>query len=771
VRTVLYCESICCPAEEPIIRKILMPVDGVRSVKVNAITRTIVVLHCLSLVNPALLCKLLNHSNLKSRIQKTTADLDEIDHADFDGSRPHNQLPPWNVLLGSFFFIVGLLQFLTDDHGGNQWMPENPFAWFRIASWISILLTVFPILHKALISLSFGLMDTNVLMSIAVIGAIVIQEYFEASAVVILFSLADFLQARASEKAKSALAEIIALRPEVATLANSGEIVNVEKIKVGTEVIVKSGDKIPLDGVIVSGETALDESNLTGESRPLRKGKDDKVFAGTVNVGNGFVIVKSTALSADSSVSKLGDLVEQAANQRSDTEQFVETVAKIYTPLILLIAILFATIPCIYSVEGTHAEWAKTSLVLLVIACPCALVISTPITYVSGLTEAARHGILIKGGRYLEALGRVAAVALDKTGTLTEGVFTVAEYKIFNNRAIDEHYFFSMLLTIEQFSSHPIAVAICNYSKGKSAQSLGEVTDFQTIKGQGIRAQLQGKLIHIGNRGMLSRLGIEVGFDEANWWEIQGGTIAWVVVDRNVIGVLSARDVVRREAAEAVALLQGLGLRTYMLTGDNQGSAESVRRETLVEEVFANLTPNDKVARLLEIRKRQEFLSRGCCGLRKGKIATFMMVGDGVNDAPALALADVGFAMGSTGTVVALETADGGLMDTDLRKLHKAIVLGRACVSKINQNIFLSIVTKLVVFSMALVGYQFLWLAIVTDVGTMLLVTLNSVSLLTARKTAEKCDHPERHLDGVHRDEKVHNQINKAGHIKHSSLK
>ena len=567
-------------------------------------------------------------------------------------------------------------------------------------------------------------------------------------------------------------------------MASSLQRVPVERLLVGDIVAVKSGDKIPVDGVVESGSSSINEANLTGESRPVQKVPGDTVHAGTVNVAGGYLTVRTTALSKDSAVARLVKLVQQAQAESSPTEQLVMKVAKVYTPLVVSSAIILATIPWAFGPEIGMA-YMRTALVVLIIACPCALVISTPLTYVCGLAHAARVGILVKGGQHLETLGHVKALALDKTGTLTTGRFELEHLESIpmDGCRLSRDILLQLMLSVEVSASHPMAAAICESCKAEGATPIKDVEGFMNVKGEGVRALVtvpqlfgesgemsQAKLIEIGNARMLKRINggknISSFLSEdlearASELESKGGTVGWLCIDGVPAAMYSVADSPRPEAAAAVKMLHALNVKTVMLTGDNEGSAAAVSKVTGVQSFHASLLPQDKLHHIKCLRNDKliaagrsglcEFFRR-CCDRRRhsypedgtpdesGKrtrraaeptgTSVIGMVGDGVNDAPALALASVGIAMGATGTVAAMETADVTLMDTDLRKLAKAIRLGRMTVRKIEENIVFSIVSKIAVFIIALAGYPHLWLAIACDVGGMLLVTLNSSSLL-----------------------------------------
>ena len=615
----------------------------------------------------------------------------------------------------------------------------------------AILLCLPPLVPRAFGSLRRKVVDINTLMILAVLGAVAIGDYTEGAAVVVLFALSDWLEMRATAKVRNEIASLVALCPQTAVLADNGQSVPVEDLGVGVSVLVRGGDKVPVDGVVTAGRSALDESNLTGESRPIAKGVGDTVSAGTMNIGNSTLTVESRARAEDSAVSRLVKLVEDAQMKRSPTEQLVQTIAKYYTPAVVVLALLLASIPWAWGPE-VGEDWLKRSLVLLVVACPCALVISTPITYVCGLAHGARCGILFKGGKYLESFAKIKTIAMDKTGTLTEGAFALTGLRVLadaqGRRQMDRKNILKLIASLERLSEHPIAAAMCSVALREGVEPDTDVADFAVIPGEGIEGRIRGRLVAIGNARMAKRLGWDAhlgktGEAQFSQWEQEGGTAGFVgQVDGPLYAIFSASDKPRREAAEAVAMLKKLGVDVIMCTGDSANCAHSVARQLGVTTVRSDLLPGDKVDEVTRLKAPSASGGTGCCG-GKPRATAVGMVGDGVNDAPALAAADVGIAMGVTGTVVAMETADVALMDTDLRKLAKGIRIGRMASRKIKENVAISLVTKLAVIVLTLMGHSILWVAIVSDVGAMLVVTLNGMTLLgkpNKKVTAKECE-------------------------------
>jgi Cd2+/Zn2+-exporting ATPase len=753
-RTTLRVDGMCCASEVPIIHKMLDRLNGIENVSVDVLGKSATIVHFASISSPQSLADALNSAGLKSSIIScvlASADNSSSMRAAAEAARKHdkaNAWPKWYVLLGFLGWMISLLHYIQDP-------PE--FKSTKYVGLGSVALCIVPILKRSWGSLKMCLMDINTLSTIAVIGACLMEDYSEAAAVVVLFALSDWLSTRATARARNAVVALIALRPDVAVLAHDGTIVPVEDVQVGTLVSVRSGDKIPVDGTVETGTTSVNEANLTGESVPTTKFVGDGVHAGTINVGGGYLEIRSTSLSQDSAMSRLVQLVQQAQAETSPTEQLVMKIAKIYTPCVVLLSTLLATIPWAWGYD-VGMEYLRVALVTLIIACPCALVISTPIAYVCGLAHAARVGILVKGGQHLETLGHIKVLALDKTGTLTTGRFELQHVEIvksianiFDNEVLDRDRVLSLLLTVESRASHPMSAALCSSAIAEGAKAIeGDVADFNTIKGEGICGTVDGHMLEVGNKRLLERvaslqISAEMTTITNTWEDVEGGTVGYFCMDGKLVASFSVSDSPRPEAKEAIEMLHQLGVATTMLTGDNEGSALAVQRATGVTKVHASLLPEDKTGHLKILRSDSQYKSDRCCGLtcfgfsfcggkNLNEDAWIGMVGDGVNDAPALALATVGIAMGATGTVAVMETADVTLMDTDLRKLAKAVRLGRATVRKIRQNIVFSIITKLAVFGIALAGYPFLWLAIAADVGAMIAVTINSSTLLGRKK-------------------------------------
>jgi Cd2+/Zn2+-exporting ATPase len=714
-RTTLCVPGVCCPTEVPIIEAMLEPLPGILKVAVNVPNRTAIVDHDASQSNAGDLVLAL--ASLGARIHSTEEGL---------------ILPKWNVFACGLFFAVSLMVSSSSFGEGNYVLDAPLSAWRghqNCAAIAGIVVGWPPILQKAWGALKHKVLDVNLLMSCAVIGAICIGEYLEGTTIVFLFALGEWLEDRATEKAREAIGAVIALKPEQAVLKETGTPIPTDAVLIGTVVMVRPGEKIPIDGVVHKGASTIDQAAITGESTPTKKIKGDEVLAGTVNQ-SGFLEICTTKLSRDSAAARLVRLIEDAQAQRSPTELIVDRFASLYTPVIFLMAFLMATVPWFVFDDTEYAEqMVYNSLVLLVTACPCALVISTPLVYVCALAMSARKGILVKGGSHLETLGRLHTLAIDKTGTLTEGRFHLvhlllsADPMLFSRKAV-----LSLVAGAENCSSHPLAAAIVKTAQREGLAVPSDVIDYETIQGEGISATVSGKQVQIGNRRMADKHGWIVppkGDDgdsgmlsAATDWEAEANTVCWVAIDGVLTAVLGVADKIRDEAKEAISLLKTKGVRIVMLTGDNEGTARAVQRQLGLDEVHARLLPEEKV----------EFVSKLKLECPEGR--TVAMVGDGINDAPALSRADVGIAMGVGGSAAAMETADVALMDSSLLKLAKAQAVGMDCLTKIRQNVVLALVSKLFMVVLAARGFAPLWLAIVADVGAMLIVCINGMRLL-----------------------------------------
>jgi len=560
-------------------------------------------------------------------------------------------------------------------------------------------------------------LDINVLMLVAVVGAMVIGEWSEGATVTFLFAFAQILEARTMDRARNAIRALMDLTPpEAMVRRGSHEMrVRVDDVRLAEILLVKPGEKIPLDGVVVSGTSPVNQAPITGESLPVEKSAGDEVFAGTIN-GYGALDIRVTHLRQDTTLARIIALVEIAQAQRAPSQAFVERFARYYTPAVIALAIGIAVVPP-FLLGHPFGTWFYRALVLLVISCPCALVISTPVSVVSAIATAARRGVLIKGGAHLERIGSIRCVAFDKTGTLTKGVPHVVDVIPLNETAIDE--ILEIAAGLEARSEHPVGRAILARAV-ESGIALPASVEFQSIPGRGAEAMVGGHPALIGNHRLIEERGFcnAAIHSKLDALAATGRTAVLVAREGRPLGIIALADRTRESARDAIELLRHQGVRRIvMLTGDNQASADALAREVGVDETLAELLPHDKVAAVHKLKQRY---------------GTVAMVGDGVNDAPALAAADVGIAMGAAGTDAALETADIALMADELMKIPFAVRLGRSTLRNIQMNVALSLGLKVIFLVLAVMGSATLWMAVMADMGASLLVIANGMRLLRA---------------------------------------
>ncbi len=556
-------------------------------------------------------------------------------------------------------------------------------------------------------------LNIEFLVVVASIGALYLGQLGEASAVVFFFSLAEAFESFGKKRSRKALEELISNNPKQATLKD-GSTVHIDAVALNSIVVVKPGDLIPLDGVIVIGTSAINEASITGESLPKDKIVGDAVYAGTINV-NGYLEIKVTKASKDSTISKIVQLVSGAQKSKTQSEEFVESFAKYYTPSIAIAALFIVGVPVLFF-DGSFYVWLERAITLLVIACPCALVIATPVTVTAALGGASKKGILIKGGKYLELLGKVKAIAFDKTGTLTLGKPVVTDVVVFDG--FTEKELLEDVAGMESFSTHPLAEAIIEYAKKKGITP-HQMESYQNIPGKGGKAicKVCNDLEHcVGNLKMMDAHNVSIGelSKQVEKLEMEGKTVVLVSEKDKVMGMIGISDTVREDSAKTVKMLSENNIVPTMLTGDNVHSASYIAKLLGIQNVFAGLLPEEKVEKIKEL---------------KSKYGVVAMVGDGVNDAPALALSDVGIAMGGKGTDIALETADMVLMSDRIELIPDVIRLGKRTLGTVKFNIALAVGSKLVFVVLAVFGMAHLGIAIAADTGVAILVILNGLRL------------------------------------------
>jgi len=572
--------------------------------------------------------------------------------------------------------------------------------------------------RRAAVALASRTLDINALMVVAVSGALLLGQWFEAASVVFLFAVAQWLEARTLERARHAIRALVELAPREAVVRRDGleRHMAVDEIRLGDEILIRPGDKVPLDGVVISGHTAMNQAPLTGESVPVEKTVGDEVFAGTIN-GYGTIDVRVTRLVRDTRVARVIHLVEAAQASRAPVQSFVDRFARIYTPAVLTVALVVGLVlPLVLA--GDPSPWIYRALVLLVIACPCALVISTPVSFVSALTAAARNGVLIKGGAHLERLAGVRAVAFDKTGTLTTGAFRVVD--VSPAGALSGGELLRYAAAVESRSEHPVAAAVLSQARTVGVE-VRPATNFVALPGLGAEAEVDGARVLVGNDRLFQMRAIAVPPEPAGAPAESGTGFPAVLVAVNgaYAGALRLEDQPRSTAREAIALLRELGVsHVAMLTGDREGRAKHLAAALGVDACYPQLLPEEKHALVGRLRARHGAL---------------LMVGDGINDAPALAAADVGVAMGAAGSDVALETADIALMSDELLRLPYAIRLAQATLRNVRMNVGISLALKGLFLAMTIAGSATLWMAVLADTGASVIVVGNALRLLRAR--------------------------------------
>lgn len=597
---------------------------------------------------------------------------------------------------------------------GHELLPP-PLA--RIIYLIAVAAGAWYVAPKAWLAVRRLRPDMNLLMVVAVVGAMLIGEYFEAATVAFLFALSLLLESWSVARARRAVAALMAITPPQArVLRGDGreELVLVENVALGTHIVVRPGERFPLDGRVTKGQTSVNQAPITGESMAVSKEPGSDVFAGTIN-GDGAVEFEATKHAQDTTLARIIRMVSEAQARRAPSEQWVERFARYYTPAIMLLALLVAVVPPLM-LGASWSKWFYESLVLLVIGCPCALVISTPVSIVAGLTAAARNGVLIKGGMYLELPARLKVIAMDKTGTLTEGRPQVHEIVALSGH--DQREVLEIAASIEARSEHPLARAIVRHATAEGLLA-APAEKFQAIKGKGASAELGGRPVWIGSHRFLEERGQETPemHDRLESLSKAGSSVVVVGNDQHVCGLIAVGDQVRPDAKRAVEALKHAGVhRVIMLSGDNQETAAAVALTTGVDEVRAELLPEDKVSAVEELVWLH------------GVVA---MVGDGVNDAPAMARSSLGIAMGAMGTDAAIETADVALMSDDLSRLPWLIHHSRRTLSIIHQNIAASLGVKAVFVLLTFAGHASLWAAIAADMGVSLIVVFNALRLLS----------------------------------------
>lgn len=706
-QSVFYIAKMDCPTEEQLIRNRMKGVSGIETLDFDLMRRQLTVTHDLS--DDANLLVALNSLGMEPKPVTPPA----------DGEAEETQEHPAAVsrLTWVLMSVSGLAAVAAEAIAWNTG-KESSLLVIGLAL-LSIATGGKDTLRKGWISVRNLTLNINFLMTVAIVGAVAIGQWPEAAMVTFLFGVAEMIEAFSLDRARNAVRGLMEMTPETATVqdeAGQWREVKASEVPVGRTLRVRPGERIPLDGVIVSGASTVNQAPITGESMPVEKKSGDAVFAGTVNERGAFEF-RTTAGKSDTTLARIIRTVQEAQSQRAPTQRFVDNFARYYTPTVVLLAVLVAAVPPLFF-HAAFAPWLYKALVMLVIACPCALVISTPVTVVSGLAAAARQGILVKGGVYLEEGRKIKAIALDKTGTLTYGKPDVTDVVPLNGIPAAELLHWAASLDAQ--SEHPVASAIvahCATSHGPERCSPLPVTDFEAIAGRGVKGRLNGQTHYVGNHRLTEENGVCGPHVEAvlERLEREGKTAVVLTSDTKALAVLGVADTLRETSVEAIKALHALGVRTIMLTGDNVTTARAIADKVGIDDVRGNLLPEDKLTAMAAL-----LVQYGGVG----------MVGDGINDAPALAKATIGFAMGAAGTDTALETADVALMQDDLRKLPAFLALSRRTSNVLMQNIAMALGIKVVFFTLALAGQATLWMAVFADLGASLLVVFNGLRLL-----------------------------------------
>jgi Cd2+/Zn2+-exporting ATPase len=703
-QTTLKVAGMDCADEVEAIQRALKPLAGVREVRVNLMAGKVVVAHNQSVTSEKLI-QAIGGAGLK-------ATPDAAGEHDTPADAQRSRLV--SVAVSGALTGAGLI--LQWTKFGSPAVIIGVFA-------AAIVTGGWFILPKAIRAVKRFALDMNVLMTVAVIGAAGIGEWSEGAAVAFLFALSELLEAFSLNRARKAIKSLLDLSPVTALRKEGNDFreVPVEEVKSGDIVSVKSGMKVPLDGLIAAGESSINQAPITGESMPVEKKTGDEVFAGTIN-GAGSLEIRVTKIYSETTLARIIHLVEEAQSQKAPSQQFVDKFARYYTPSVFLLALgILLVSPLMFG--GAWLTWIYRSLVLLVIACPCALVISTPVSIVSGLTAMARRGVLIKGGVFLEEIGKLKALAVDKTGTITEGRPRVQQVIRWNGQP--EAEIMRVAAAIDTHSEHPLAQAVVDYARENGVQfPRGE--DYQARTGLGAEARLNGHHYFVGNHHFAHESAVCSAELEKKLGELEAQALSVVIVGHKphedcqgeVLGILAVGDTVRGNAATAIRSLHNAGVKkVVMLSGDNQRTVDAISRQVGIDEASGDLLPDQKIERVRELMKQHRHVG---------------MVGDGVNDAPAMAAASIGIAMGGVGTDTAIETADIALMQDDLSKVAETVALGRRTVRVIQANIAFALGVKAIFLALALAGHMTLWLAILADTGATLVVIANALRLLRA---------------------------------------
>ncbi|HAT8564419.1 TPA: cadmium-translocating P-type ATPase [Legionella pneumophila] len=709
--TTFFVAGLDCPSEEKLIRKQLETIPEIKQLDFNFIAEEVTVHHYLPSIE--LIQQKIESLGMSVRSKNSSVTEQGVKRFGIDAS--------WSAIgLAGLFALCSELS--------AYYLATEQSIWVIVPALLAIALSGPATIKKGWIALRTKAMNINSLMLIAITGAVFIGAWPEAAMVTVLFALAERIERYSLDKARQAIRSLMEIAPEVALVKmehGQWQTLLVTEVRPGAVFRVKPGERIPLDGHLISGQSTVNQAPITGESMPVSKRIGDSVFAGTLNEHGSFEVKVSNA-AGDTLLAKIGKAIERAQSERAPTQRFVDQFAMYYTPIMVLIAVLVALIPPLVFGYSFY-DWIYKALTLLVIACPCALVISTPVTVVSGLAAAAKSGILIKGGSYLENGYRLKLIALDKTGTLTEGKPVVTDFI-----AYDKNHTKNELLlwaaSLDSHSEHPVANALVAYwHKEQPDEEMISIDQFAALPGRGVQGLIGQELYYVGNHQLaedneVCSLGVELELDRL---EEEGKTTVILSNKTQVLAIFAVADTLRSTSQEAIDALHQQGIKTAMLTGDNAITARAIAKLVGIDEVQANVLPTDKMKAI---------------GLLLKEYKAVGMVGDGINDAPALAAATISFAMGK-GTDTALETADVALMNDNLAMLPLYIHLSHKTSRILRQNIGLSLIIKLVFFILALSGLATLWMAVFADMGASLIVVANGLRLLNSHKSYMKKNH------------------------------
>lgn len=643
-----------------------------------------------------------NISNeIKNLIKELEPEVEVLEKADIkqDDEEENSKFELVKIIISSILFAVGII-----------------FKFSKTAELVIFLLAYiiigYEIIFRAIKNIFKGeVFDENFLMTIATIGAFGIGEFHEAVAVMLLYSIGEFLQDKAVEKSRRSITKLMDIRPDYANLKteDGSQKVSPDKISIGDIIVIKPGERVPLDGVILDGESLIDTSALTGESVPKNMKKDNEILSGMINK-TGLLTVKVTKTFENSTVSKILDLVQNASNKKAHTEKFITKFARIYTPIVVLLAVLIVAIPTLFIKSAVFSEWLYKALVFLVISCPCALVISIPLSFFSGIGGGSKKGILIKGANYLEILNKVDTIVFDKTGTLTKGVFDVTE--IVPVAKISKDELLEYCAYAESYSDHPIATSIIK-AYGKEIDK-SKVKGYTEISGNGIKASVNWETVLVGNTKLMDNEHIKYKKEDII------GTVVHIAVEGKYKGYIVISDEIKEDSKIAIKELKKLGIKnTVMLTGDTKQIAEHIGKEIGIDKIYSELLPTDKVKELEKIMKDNKAI----------------FVGDGINDSPVLARADVGIAMGGIGSDSAIEAADVVIMTDEPSKIATAIKISKKTRKIVIENIVLAMIVKIAAMILGAFGIASIWEAVIADVGVTIVAVLNSIRTLYVKRS------------------------------------